>query len=50
MAVFLLNICREVLKCNIDKKFINPIFFKSDILILGKWVLIIGYDVKTGPL
>ena len=33
MAALLLNICREALKRNIDKKFINPIYSRSDIPI-----------------
>ena len=36
VAALLLNTYREVFKRNIDKKFINPIFFKSDILILSE--------------
>ena len=37
-----------MLKRNIDKKFINPIYFKSDIPILSKWILITNYDTKIG--
>ena len=47
VAALLLNTCREVFKCNIDKKFINPIFSESNIPIPGKQVLIISYDIKT---
>ena len=36
VADILLDICREALKRNIDKKFMNPIYLKSDILILGE--------------
>src|SRR2546430_11883943 len=37
MATLLLNTYQEAFKRNIDKKFINPIYFKSDIPILGEW-------------
>jgi hypothetical protein len=36
VANILLNTYREALKRNIDKKFINPTYSKSDILIPGE--------------
>ena len=36
VAGILLDICREALKRNIDKKFMNPTYSKSDILIPGE--------------
>jgi hypothetical protein len=36
VAGILLNIYRKALKRNIDKKFINPTYLKSNISILGE--------------
>ena len=49
VAALLLNTCQEALKRNVDKKFMNPTYSESDILIPGEWTLATGYDVKTGP-
>ena len=38
VAVLLLNTCQEALKRNVDKKFMNPTYSESDILIPGEWM------------
>jgi hypothetical protein len=44
-----LDTCREALKRNVDKKFMNPTFPNSDIPIPGEWTLATAYDAKSGP-
>ena len=47
IAILLLDIYREALKRNINKKFINLIFSKSNISILNEQIFITSYDIKT---
>ena len=49
VAGILLDTCREALKRNVDKKFMNPTYSKSDIPIPGEWTLATAYDAKSGP-
>jgi hypothetical protein len=49
VAALLLDTCREALKRNVDKKFMNPTYPRSDIPIPGQWTLATGYDTKSGP-
>jgi hypothetical protein len=44
-----LDTCREALKRNVDKKFMNPTYPQSDIPIPGEWTLATAYDAKSGP-
>jgi hypothetical protein len=50
VASILLNTCREALKRNVDKKFMNPTYSKSDIPIPGEWILVTTYNAKSGPI
>ena len=49
VAALLLDTCREALKRNVDKKFMDPTYPQSDIPIPGEWTLATGYDAKSGP-
>jgi hypothetical protein len=47
IITLLLNTCQKTLKHNMNKKFMNPTFPNSDILIPDEWTLIITYNVKS---
>jgi hypothetical protein len=49
VAALLLDTCREALKRNVDKKFMDPTYPQSDIPIPGEWTLATAYDARSGP-